>query len=52
MRIVYCRLSIKQKHSILYKGAKFWNALDQIFKNVNTPNSFKTKYKHFLISAY
>ena len=20
----YCRLSIKQKHSILYKGAKFW----------------------------
>ena len=48
----YCRLSIKQKHSILYKGAKFWNALDQIFKNVNTPNSFKTKYKHFLISAY
>ena len=33
----YCRLSIKQKHSILYKGAKIWNALGQISKNLNTP---------------
>ena len=24
----YCRLSLKQKNSIIYKGAKFWNALD------------------------
>ena len=28
----YCRLSLKQKNSIIYKGAKFWNTLDPFFK--------------------
>ena len=48
----YCRLSMKQNNSIIFKGAKFWNALNPMFKKVNTQNTFKSKYKFYLINAY
>ena len=48
----YCRLSLKQKNSILYKGTKLWNNLSPFLKNANTTSAFKSKFKQHLINSY
>ena len=50
--IPFCRLSITQRNSIIYKSAKFWNSLDSTLKNVTTQSAFKSRCKRHFISAY
>ena len=47
----YVRTKQKQM-CITVVGIKLWNSLDLKIKNSNTLDSFKTKYKGFLINKY
>ena len=48
----FCRLTLKQNNSVIYKGSKLWNELDSTLKNVNMTSSFRSKFKKHIVNAY
>ena len=47
-----CRLKMKQRNSVQYKGTKLWNSLASSLKCITSANLFKSKLKLQLLKTY